>query len=72
MLRNHFTEKLAHGPERRQVTLKQPDAAIFFVHLNQHNVSLAIEQAQGLLKLSDQFKSEREALKKGEGLSFVS
>jgi hypothetical protein len=31
-----------------------------------------IEQAQGLLKLSDQFKSEREALKKGEGLSFVS
>ncbi|XP_032778637.2 luc7-like protein 3 isoform X2 [Daphnia magna] len=30
-----------------------------------------IEQAQGLLKLSDQFKSEREALKKGEGLSFA-
>ena len=31
-----------------------------------------IEQAQNLLKLSDQFKSERESLKKGEGLSFVS
>lgn len=31
-----------------------------------------IEQAQNALKLSDQFKSERESLKKGEGLSFVS
>lgn len=31
-----------------------------------------IEQAQSLLKLGDQYKSEREALKKGEGLSFVS
>lgn len=31
-----------------------------------------IEQAQSMLQLSDQFKAEREALKKGEGLSFVS
>ena len=31
-----------------------------------------IEQAQSLLKLSDQYKNEREALKKGEGVSFVS
>lgn len=30
-----------------------------------------IEQAQNALKLSDQFKSERESLKKGEGLSFA-
>jgi len=30
-----------------------------------------IEQAQAALKLSDQFKSERESLKKGEGLSFA-
>lgn len=30
-----------------------------------------IDQAQQMLKMSDQFKSEREALKKGEGLSFV-
>ena len=31
-----------------------------------------VEQAQELLKMSDKFKIEREALKKGEGLSFVS
>lgn len=31
-----------------------------------------IDQAQQMLKMSDQFKAERESLKKGEGLSFVS
>lgn len=30
-----------------------------------------IDQAQQMLKMSDQFKAERESLKKGEGLSFV-
>lgn len=31
-----------------------------------------VEQAQELLKMSDKFKAEREALKKGEGIAFVS
>ena len=34
VLQDHFLDKLAHGPDRRQVTLKQPDTAIYFVHLN--------------------------------------
>ena len=37
VLQEHLIEKLAHGPERRQVTLKQPDSAIFFMHLNHQN-----------------------------------
>ena len=34
ILQDHFLDKLAHGPERRQVSVKLPDAAIYFVHLN--------------------------------------
>ena len=34
VLQDYFLDKLAHGPERRQVCVKLPDAAIYFVHLN--------------------------------------
>ena len=42
VLQERFIDKLAHGPERKQVCLKQPDAAIYFVHLNNQNVSNAV------------------------------
>ena len=44
------------------MTLKQPDTAIFFVHLNQQNVTMAIEQVEKLVQKSNEYWTAKVAL----------
>lgn len=53
VLRKHFLEKLGQGPARRQVTLKQPDTAIFFAALCHQNVTVAMQKAEQLVQESN-------------------
>lgn len=53
VLQEHFLDRLAHGPQRRQVGLKLPEGAIFFTYLNNQNVSRAMEQVEDLLRRSN-------------------
>ena len=55
VLQEHLIEKLAHGPDRRQVTLKQPDTSIYFMHLNQQDANRALEQAMTTVQKSNEY-----------------
>jgi len=46
VLQEHFIAKLGHGPEVRQVTLKLPEAAVFFTYAHHQNVTNALNEIE--------------------------
>jgi hypothetical protein len=50
VLEDKFVEGLGQGPDRQQVRLKMPEAAVFFVRANGQNVTRAIEEIEDLVE----------------------
>tara|TARA_B110000285_G_scaffold232850_1_gene305022 strand:+ start:688 stop:1353 length:666 start_codon:yes stop_codon:yes gene_type:complete len=57
LIRDKFTEGMGSGPKRSNVTLKMPDAAMFFLLANQRNREAATKEVERLLhSLNDDWK----------------
>ena len=49
-MQDQFIENLGHGPDRFQVKLKMPEAAVFFTHAFNQNVTMAIQEVETLVQ----------------------